>query len=793
MRLSSRSRSARITTIALSTLVAGGVLPGTARASGESTLYVDNSNPNCATSSTVPNAGAAAVPYCDIDPAGKAAQPGTTVLVEPSAKQYMGIVNVSSGQPNVPVSGTPGHPITFKAAGPGVAVQGAGCSQGAGFWLVGQHDLVIDGFTLDSYCSTAVVNISDSQNITVTNNTIEEKASANGVGGYTPAGVYLYGVTNGSVTGNKFSMWQDTGAVWLTGGSSGIRVAHNEATGILDGQIMLSNGTDAFVSQGPNNQFVDNTTKGTFNHGVVIDSGGDGDVVAGNFLPCTQITVNAAKSVDVVNNTVYNWTGTLISVTGGAGATVENNIAAIHDQYIPCNSRIIVGQLNGITVDAASTAGTKVDYNNVYIPIGTAYTWADQPYTTASALNAATGQGAHDLIDWPRLTTAGVPGPGSPAIDSADPTAPGKPTADLNGVTPFDDRGALEAATTPTPTPTPDPTPTPTPNPTPGPAPLPGTAGPKVYRDAGADRVGTGIAISQQRWVANGSAKAVVLATSTNYPDALSGGPLAAKKGGPLLLTDGKASSLDSRVLSEIRRVLPHGGAVHVLGGDGAMSPAIVAQLKSLGYAVTQYKGTDRADTALRVARDGMGSPQHVVLATGAGFADALAAGPYAAGPFADAPGAPAAIVLSDGTHLDPATEAFLKGKTVATVGGQAGHAWPGAAKSFSGVDRFDTAARVAREFTGLFAAKQVGIANGVASAANPGYPDALTGGAFMAESNGPIVLVDGIQDTVPADSQRILMSQTGDVRADIFGGPSVVSPRLASSIVALLHGTAQF
>ncbi|WP_190276705.1 cell wall-binding repeat-containing protein [Catenulispora acidiphila] len=41
-------------------------------------------------------------------------------------------------------------------------------------------------------------------------------------------------------------------------------------------------------------------------------------------------------------------------------------------------------------------------------------------------------------------------------------------------------------------------------------------------------------------------------------------------------------------------------------------------------------KGSDRADTALKVARDGMGSPQHVVVATGAGFADALAAGPYA-------------------------------------------------------------------------------------------------------------------------------------------------------------------
>lgn len=145
-----------------------------------------------------------------------------------------------------------------------------------------------------------------------------------------------------------------------------------------------------------------------------------------------------------------------------------------------------------------------------------------------------------------------------------------------------------------------------------------------------------------------------------------------------------------------------------------------------------------------------MGSPQHAVLATGTGFADALAAGPYAAGPYADAPGNPAAILSSGGTHLDAATAAYLDGKTVATVGAQAGHAWPTAARSFPGLDRFDTAAHVAREFTGTFATTQVGIANGVASTTNPGYPDALTGGTFMAESNGPIVLIDGINEYRP-------------------------------------------
>jgi hypothetical protein len=246
-------------------------------------------------------------------------------------------------------------------------------------------------------------------------------------------------------------------------------------------------------------------------------------------------------------------------------------------------------------------------------------------------------------------------------------------------------------------------------------------------------------------------------------------------------------------VKAEIQRVLPGGGAVYVLGGDAAINPSIVAQLKTLGYAVTQFKGRDRADTALQVATTGMGSPQHVVLATGTGFADALAAGPYAAGPFADAPGSPAAIVLSNGSALDPATAAFLHGKTVATVGGPAGQAWPNAAKSFTGGDRFATAALVADQFTGNFATTQVGIANGVASATNPGYPDALTGGAFMAESNGPIVLIDGLNDVVPPQTEAVLTTRSNNTRADIFGGTAIVSPALAATIVSLLHGTAKF
>lgn len=88
----------------------------------------------------------------------------------------------------------------------------------------------------------------------------------------------------------------------------------------------------------------------------------------------------------------------------------------------------------------------------------------------------------------------------------------------------------------------------------------------------GTDAIGTSIAISQAEF-APGAAKAVVLARSDFFSDALAGGPLAAAVGGPLLITPGApiSADIDPRVLAEIQRVLPIGGTVYVLGGDLAI------------------------------------------------------------------------------------------------------------------------------------------------------------------------------------------------------------------------------
>jgi putative cell wall-binding protein len=327
----------------------------------------------------------------------------------------------------------------------------------------------------------------------------------------------------------------------------------------------------------------------------------------------------------------------------------------------------------------------------------------------------------------------------------------------------------------------PMPTPTPTPNP------LPNPNGLVLDQIGGPDRYATGIDVSQHRWGA-GQADAVVVATGNGFADALAGVPLAAKAHGPLLLVNGTAAAPDQRVVDEINRVLKPGGTVYILGGTSAVSQSIQNHLGA-AHTTHRFAGLNRYQTSVTIAVDGLGSPARTVVATGNGFADALASGPYATGPFTDAPGAPAAIILTDDTTLDPSAAAYLAGKAsadITAIGHQATIAVPRAAVRLQGATRFETDQQVAAAFTGTHAGTQVGVADGM------NFPDALTGGAYMASltTPGPIVLVDGQNKIVPVTTTAILAGRAGDAEADIFGGQAVVTAAMAGVIASALGTT---
>jgi hypothetical protein len=290
------------------------------------------------------------------------------------------------------------------------------------------------------------------------------------------------------------------------------------------------------------------------------------------------------------------------------------------------------------------------------------------------------------------------------------------------------------------------------------------TAAP-VTRVAGTDRIATAVAVSQSSFP-TGNAGAVVLARADDYPDALVGGPLAAAKNAPLLLTEG--SALPAATATEVKRVLPAGGKVYVLGGTSAVPTSVTSQLTSIGYSVVRYSGADRYATAVAVAT-ALGSPTTVLLATGTNFPDALAAGPAAAHVHG-------AILLTDGSAVPAETATYLAGAhTTYAIGGPAAAAVP-SATAILGSDRYATAAAVATKFFPTSAI--LGVATGT------GFPDALAGGAQLALMGGPLLLASAA--TVPTSTSNYLTADHSVLTTIyVYGGTAVLGIGVVGQLTA--------
>lgn len=290
---------------------------------------------------------------------------------------------------------------------------------------------------------------------------------------------------------------------------------------------------------------------------------------------------------------------------------------------------------------------------------------------------------------------------------------------------------------------------------------------------AGSDRVATSIAVAEADFVAAGTgvsaqqtkltARAAVLASSTSFPDALTAGPLAFDKVAPLLLTPG--NSLDTRVANTLTKLVPRNAPVFVVGGEAAISSAAVASIQALGYDVTRLAGADRYATALAVARDGLGSPKTVFVATGLAFPDALTAGAVAAR-------RDGAVLLTRGETVPADVAAYLRntaGIVVHAVGGPAvrGLSASGiAATAHQGADRYATATALATAFA------PTGGVVGAASGEN--FPDGLVAAPYLARRNAVLVLVRA--DSVPSATASYLRGAAGVTTVQVFGGLSVVS-----------------
>ncbi|MBM0234044.1 right-handed parallel beta-helix repeat-containing protein [Micromonospora sp. STR1_7] len=320
--------------------------------------------------------GSMANPYCMIASAAAVAQPGQTVLVQPGIYQEGVFFNRS---------GTEGAPITYRAVnGPDGEVH-VGAYQNTWitdtvFHLSNVHDIVIEGFSVSAWGSEETIVVNRSSRITL--------------------------------DGLAVRNYEDAPAlVRLTGGSSDVTVSRN----------FLASYTNVA--------------------GVAVDAGVSGTVVSGNAFRDSRMVVADAPGTVVTGNTIVNRCDAGILVTGTSpGLSLRNNIIQTAAGVANAPERCATpSRATAISVSAGSTQGTAVDYNLIDPASGGApYDWAGTAHPTLADFQAASGQAGHDIV-----ARAGIDGPAgspfgwypltpaSPAIDSADATAPGAIATDL--------------------------------------------------------------------------------------------------------------------------------------------------------------------------------------------------------------------------------------------------------------------------------------------------------------------------------------------------------------------------
>lgn len=260
--------------------------------------------------------------------------------------------------------------------------------------------------------------------------------------------------------------------------------------------------------------------------------------------------------------------------------------------------------------------------------------------------------------------------------------------------------------------------------------------GVSVDRIGGGDRFDTALKISRDAFPT--TAPVVYITDGTNFPDALSAAPAAARDRGPLLLVTPMV--LPAAVKAEIIRLAP--AKIVVTGETGSVSAEVFAQLAALAPTV-RVGGQDRYDTSRKIAETfPAGATTTAFIATGAAFPDALSAS-AAAG----AVGAPVVLVRGSESAVDQPTIDLLKslGVTKVFITGGPAVVTPELEASlrlvagvtsvtrYGGGNRFVVSAATNRaSFT---ASTRIYVASGYA------FPDALAGAAVAGMNKAPLYL----------------------------------------------------
>lgn len=300
----------------------------------------------------------------------------------------------------------------------------------------------------------------------------------------------------------------------------------------------------------------------------------------------------------------------------------------------------------------------------------------------------------------------------------------------------------------------------------------------RIERLGGDDRYHTASLISSEGWK---KADTVVIASATGFADALAGVPLAYALDAPILLVDGK--TLNSRTLSEIVRL--RADRAYILGGNSAVSQNVVDQLSANGLSTVRISGSDRFETAVKIAEWmkvlGAVNSNTVYFANAYNYPDALAVSSIAAitgSPilYAPATGSVGKSTAECASDLNM-TNAVVLGGTAA-VGNDVYSSIAEYGMTMhrcGGSNRHETALMICNtlDFSG----------DAVCFATGKNFPDALAGGVLAAKLKAPVVLVDSSADV---ESISEYVGTLDASTAYVFGGKSVLSDALIEKCTGL-------
>ena len=264
--------------------------------------------------------------------------------------------------------------------------------------------------------------------------------------------------------------------------------------------------------------------------------------------------------------------------------------------------------------------------------------------------------------------------------------------------------------------------------------------------------------------------QAIVVASGTNFADALSGSYLANVKKAPILLSYN--DTYNNMAKDYIRANLAPGGTVYILGGTSAVPKSFESGLN--GFRIRRLAGSNRFDTNLLILKEaGVPAGSKVLVCTGTNFADSLSA---------SATGLPIMLVYIESGKLMDSQKQYLStlrcdyyiiGGTSAIshkVGGlffnYSKNVW-----RISGKDRFETSVLVAKHFCGQ------PMEAVLAYAWN--YPDGLCGGPLAYQLGAPLLLVSSGAEALAAD----YVTESDLTAGIILGGTNSISNETANRV----------